>query len=286
MKFFHKILNSLKKYGFINLIYLVIKRIRDRYFFYNNFQNLKRKIQISFKKFGSIVLYGNYKGLKLNYHQYKNDITFVPKMIGTYEKNVQDKLIELRKKYSLSVIVNFGAFDGYHALGLLIKQIYKYAVLFEINKKSATLLRENIKENDLEKKVFLLTKKANFSDLNTCPPPHFFLKEFNNIKKKVVFLVDIEGDEFSLFNERNLKYFKNSILLIEIHDAFVKNKRKVRLFNKLISKYYFIERINMNTKYDLSIKELNYLSEDERLLIVSEGRPILMHWIVCYPKFK
>jgi hypothetical protein len=106
------------------------------------------------------------------------------------------------------------------------------------------------------------------------------------LKKKVVFLVDIEGDEFSLFNESNLKYFRKSILLIEIHDAFVKNKRKVRLFNKFLSKYYFIERINMNTNYDLSIKEFNYLSEDERLLIVSEGRPILMHWIVCYPKFK
>jgi len=285
MKFFYKILNTLKKYGLTNFIKLVIKRMSDRYFFYNDFVKLKKKIQNNFKKFGSKVLHGNYKGLKLNYHQYKNDITFVPKMVGTYEKNVQNKLIELSKKYSLSVIINFGAFDGYHALGLLIKKIYKHALLFEINKKSAIFLKENIKKNNLEKKVFLFNKKANFLDLNTPPPPPF-LKEHNDIEKKVVFLVDIEGDEFSLFNESNLKYFRKSILLIEIHDAFVKNKRKVRLFNKFLSKYYFIERINMNTNYDLSIKEFNYLSEDERLLIVSEGRPILMHWIVCYPKFK
>jgi hypothetical protein len=285
MKFFYKILNSLKKYGLINFIKLVIKRISDRYFFYNNFVKLKKKIQNNFKKFGSIVLHGNYKGLKLNYHQYKNDITFVPKMIGTYEKNVQNKLIELSKKYSLSVIINFGAFDGYHALGLLKKNIYKYALLFEIDKKSATFLTKNIKENNLEKKSILFNKKANFLDLNIASSI-FFLKEYKHIEKKVIFLVDIESDEFSLFNESNLKYFRNSFLLIEIHDAFVKNKRKVRLFNKLLSKYYVIERINMNTNYDLSIKEFNHFSEDERLLIVSEGRPILMHWIVCYPKFK
>jgi len=284
MKLFYKISNNLKKYGLINFTKLVVKRI-DRYFFLNDFAKIKKKIQSNFKKFGSIVLHGNYKGLKLNYHQYKNDITFVPKMIGTYEKNVQNKLIELSKKYSLSVIVNFGAFDGYHALGLLIKKVYKYALLFEISKKSATFLKENIKKNNLEKKVFLFNKKANFLDLNTATPPRFFYQKYNDIKKKVVFLVDIEGDEFSLFNASNLKYFRNSILLIEIHDAFVKNKRKVRLFNKLLSKYYVIEPINMNTNYDLSIKEFNYLSEDERLLIVSEGRPILMHWIVCYPKF-
>lgn len=285
MKFFYKILNNLKKYGLINFTKLVIKRISDRYFFYNDFAKLKKKIQNNFKKFGSIVLHGNYKGLKLNYHQYKNDITFVPKMIGTYEKNVQNKLIELSKKYSLSVIVNFGAFDGYHALGLLIKNVYKYALLFEINEKSATFLNENIKKNNLEKKVFLFNKKANFLDLkHSVPTP--FLKKYNDIEKKVVFLVDIEGDEFSLFNASNLKYFRNSILLVEIHDAFVKNKRKVRSFNKFLSKYYVIERINMNTNYDLSIKEFNYLSEDERLLTVSEGRPIIMHWIVCYPKFK
>ena len=283
MKFFYKILNILQKHSFINLIKLAL-RIIERYFYLNNFQKLKKKIQNKFKKFGTIVLYGNYKGLKLNYHQYKTDISFVPKMTGTYEKNVQNKLIELSKKYSLSVIINFGAFDGYHALGLLIKKIYKYALLFEINKKSATFLKENIKKNNLEKKVFLFNKKANFLDLNTAYP-HLFLKKYNDIEKKVVFLVDIEGDEFSLFNASNLKYFRNSILLVEIHDAFVKNKRKVRLFNKLLSKYYVIERINMNTNYDLSIKEFNYLSEDERLLIVSEGRPILMHWIVCYPKF-
>jgi len=285
MKLFYKISNNLRKYGLINFTKLVVKRI-DRYFFLNDFAKIKKKIQSNFKKFGSIVLHGNYKGLKLNYHQYKNDITFVPKMIGTYEKNVQNKLIELSKKYSLSVIVNFGAFDGYHALGLLIKKVYKYALLFEISKKSATFLKENIKKNNLEKKVFLFNKKANFLDLNTATPPRFFYQKYNDIKKKVVFLVDIEGDEFSLFNASNLKYFRNSILLIEIHDAFVKNKRKVRLFNKLLSKYYVIEPINMNTNYDLSIKEFNYLSEDERLLIVSEGRPILMHWIVCYPKFK
>jgi len=284
MKLFYKISNNLKKYGLINFTKLVVKRI-DRYFFLNDFAKIKKKIQSNFKKFGSIVLHGNYKGLKLNYHQYKNDITFVPKMIGTYEKNVQNKLIELSKKYSLSVIVNFGAFDGYHALGLLIKKVYKYALLFEISKKSATFLKENIKKNNLEKKVFLFNKKANFLDLNTATPPRFFYQKYNDKKKKVVFLVDIEGDEFSLFNASNLKYFRNSILLIEIHDAFVKNKRKVRLFNKLLSKYYVIEPINMNTNYDLSIKEFNYLSEDERLLIVSEGRPILMHWIVCYPKF-
>jgi hypothetical protein len=46
MKFFYKILNTLKKYGLTNFIKLVIKRISDRYFFYNDFVKLKKKIKI------------------------------------------------------------------------------------------------------------------------------------------------------------------------------------------------------------------------------------------------
>ena len=55
----------------------------------------------------------------------------------------------------------------------------------------------------------------------------FVLKEFNHDQlKKTLFLVDIEGYEFSLYNLDNLNFIKESFHLIENHEDYYKDKDK------------------------------------------------------------
>ena len=62
-------------------------------------------------------------------------------------------------------------------------------------------------------------------------------------------MVDIEGDEFDLFNKDNLRYFKNSFLIIENHENLNKSKKKiVNSFFKILEKNFFIFRIQQNEK--------------------------------------
>ena len=78
-------------------------------------------------------------------------------------------------------------------------------------------LRKNIKINNLSKKIDIYGK-ASSKQINDCLN--------KNELTKTLFLVDIEGGEFDIFNKNNIQTFKNSVLVIENHDFMIKNKKK------------------------------------------------------------
>ena len=53
------------------------------------------------------------------------------RLIGTYELEVQEKLIEITKDKKFEIFVNFGAADGYHLLSILKKGYVNKAIAFE-----------------------------------------------------------------------------------------------------------------------------------------------------------
>ena len=101
--------------------------------------------------------------------------------------------------------------------------------------------------------------------------------------KKALFLVDIEGAEFELFNDHNIDVFKNSYLIIENHD-FLSNQNTVNNFFKIMDKYFHLEILNNGPRNPFSIPEIKDLDDDEKWLIVSEGRKQSMNWLVFTPK--
>ena len=177
-------------------------------------------------------------------------------MLGFYEKQVQEKILELKNKFHLEYFINFGASDGYHALGLLKNNIFKYAYVFEINDKSRKIIDENSKINNLNEKIKILGK-ANFEDLK---------KNLNSEElKKTLFLIDIEGEEFKILNEINLPIFKNSILVVENHD-FLSNKQDVEKFFNLMKKNFNLEILNNGPRNPNEISEIKHFDDDEKWL--------------------
>ena len=68
-----------------------------------------------------------------------------------------------------------------------------------------------------------------------------------NELKKTLFLVDIEGSEFDIFNKNNIQTFKNSVLVIENHDFMIKNKKKIKKFTQLMKKNLNIKILKTHT---------------------------------------
>jgi hypothetical protein len=107
------------------------------------------------------------------------------------------------------------------------------------------------------------------------------------IKKKIdlnnsCFLIDIEGDEFSILNKENLDKLKKSRLIIEFHPT-KDEKKNVEFLTSL--RFYFNLEILKTSERDLSVyNKLKNFSDIDRWLMVSENRPNLMNWIVCIPK--
>ena len=239
------------------------------------FRILKRfKKQIITKKLSELnsskILAGPYKSVYINTKS-KFFGDFPSKLLGIYEEQIQNKIISLYKKKK--ILINFGASDGYHVIGLVKKKIFKKAIAFEIDEKTRKRLINNIKKNNISSKI-IVQGKASFNNI---------LKFINADElKECLFLVDIESEEFNLFTKKNLKYFSNSYLIIEIHQTF-ENKTEKKFFS-LIKKNFKIEKIYHANKNPFKIKALNSFDEDSKWLVMSECRISNQHWLFCTPK--
>ena len=243
---------------------------------YNRRKKLAKKI---YKIFSGKIQYGRYASTKIDWSNdiYCQSLHISSRLLGLYEEQVQDKIIKLKKKYKLETIINFGAAEGYHIVGLIKNSYFKRGLAFEMNPLIKKNLRKNIKINNLSKKIDIYGK-ANFKQINDCLN--------KNELTKTLFLVDIEGSEFDIFNKNNIQTFKNSVLVIENHDFMIKNKKKIKKFTQLIRKNFNIEILKNTTRNPFLSKKLSMISDNDRWIIVSEGRPCEMNWIICKPKTK
>jgi hypothetical protein len=196
------------------------------------------------------------------------------KILGIYELKVQEKIIDLKKKFKLKYLVNFGAGEGYHILGLTKNYNFKKSLAFELSNEGRQVLVKNIMANKLKDKIQVF-EKADFRLVK--------LNLNKNNLKKTLFLIDIEGNEYELIDEENLKYFKNSYFIIEDH-YFWRNKKIVNKFYNLLKKYFNVEFFEDSSRNPFNYKELKNIHDDERWLMMSENRPLQMSWILLTPK--
>jgi hypothetical protein len=246
-------------------------------FFFRIIKRYKKKIII--KKISNLnsgrIISGTYKSVFINSTtKFSGDLP--SKLLGIYEEQVQEKIKEISKKKNLTYLINFGASDGYHIISLIKKKIFKKGIAFEIDTQIKKRLINNIKLNNISSKISVLGK-ASFQDID----------KFINFKdlKKSLFLVDIEGEEFNLFNKKNLNYFKNSYLIIENHQTLIKDKKNlIKKFFALMKNNYRIEKIYHTYKNPFTIKAIKNFDEDDKWLTMSECRSTNQDWLFCIPK--
>ena len=145
---------------------------------------------------------------------------------------------------------------------------------FEQNIKGRKIIKINSELNSVNEKIQVYGK-ADSNILN---------KMQNMDLKKTLLLIDIEGNEFNLLNQKFFKFFSNSLLIVEIHNWVDNFWSKYEKLLKLASNYFKIEFIK-NHKRDLcNLKEFRDFTDDNRLLMISESRPCIMRFLVLIPK--
>ena len=275
-------LKKLKKYvsifnvnGLDGIYYYFKNKNLRNYGIWNFIDNKKYKLGKKIAEYSKEkILFGPYSGTKFIFRSGWSNTDFGPKYLGTYERQIQKKIIYLKKKFNLNFFVDCGAAEGFHIISLLQKKIFKTAVAFEINKKSRDLLIKNAINNNVKKKISVFSE-ANFASLKKLKIKNF---------KKTLFLLDIEGAEFNLFDKNFCRYFSKSFFIIEDHNFIILNKKKTNSFYKTIKKFFKVEFVDDNFENPLNYKILDNLTEDEKYLILSEGRPLRMQWIILLPK--
>ena len=190
----------------------------------NNFIDKKKRdllLKIS-KKTNQEIYSGPYKGVKLLNLFSSYNVDLISTSLGTYELEVQKKIIDLSKNYNLKIFVDLGAGEGFHIISLLKKKIFQRGLAYEIDEKSRETLNKNLRLNNLGN-IIEIYNEANFESLK---------KNINaNDTKDILFLIDIEGNEFKLLTKDFCEYFQKSFFIIEDHNFNVTEKTKKYFMN-------------------------------------------------------
>ena len=193
------------------------------------------------------------------------------KIMGLYEKPVVDKINSIKK---INDFVNFGAADGYMALGPLFNKSCKRAICFELTEKGRMSVKKNAIMNNINDDL-IVKGEVNQNIISS-------LQELNFDPANSVILSDIEGAEFNVFTEEVFSFFRGATIIIELHDKLIKDGHDLR--EKLIKKIpngANLEIISLKQSLSFeNIKDLEDLHDIDRALVMTEGRKIYGEWLV------
>lgn len=258
-----------------NLIYRLVKKrpLLTPIEHHKNYL-IKKIIKISNSK----VMSGKYKSIHLENKSHWSKFDYATKLLGLYEEQIQNLIVDIQKKNNLKSFINIGCGDGYHALGLIKNKFFNKSICYEISLEARNILETNIKKNNLYDK-FIIRKEANIDEIK---------KDLQKLKsEETLFLIDIEGTEFTLFKDEDLNFLKKSYLVIEDHNFLIKDNELKEKFYSSLHKYFNVTFIENGPRNPFVIQNdfLDQLNDDSRFLLLGEGRPQKMRWIFLSPKY-
>ena len=216
------------------------------------------------------VAYGLFQGLTIpEQSAWSGSMDTGPKILGTYEKQVQLWISE--RNFKSIVFLHIGAADGYFALGLITSKIAKLTIAYEISHKDRNAINSLSVQNGISNKIELKGEATTSS----------IIDELKNSKIDLI-LIDIEGGEYELVNRELLFAAQNSFLIIEIHRYGTRHS--LAEFRALCETFHKVEELNdFEKKIPRDIFTEN-LTDNERMLLLSEGRAYAMTWFALSPR--
>lgn len=226
-----------------------------------------------FEQLNGVVQFGPFQGMQLSSNPHWGSSDRASMLLGLYEKEVLDYIMSLPLNKDRNFI-DIGAADGYYAIGFLMAERFKQSICFELTELGQQVIAENAERNGVGHKV-KIHGVANDAALESFSEADL---------EQAVVLVDIEGAEFEVLSQRNLEKLRNSYLVIEIHNWIDGFKEK---YNRLLNDANEIFNLSVLKVGQREIPELEIFEnfpDDNRWLMLSEGRPNRMRWLCCTPK--
>ena len=221
------------------------------------------------KIYNNTVQQGPFKGMIINEDQFWGPGDRSSKILGLYEKEIQDLIVSIQKDKNYSTFVDIGGADGFFAIGSLVNNLFEKCEVFEISKRGRISIQKNSKQNNVYDSIKIHDKASKRS-----------LIKIDNINNSLI-LCDIEGGEYELFDEKLINEIYPSDIIIEIH----KDKENSLVnFEKRFTKTYSLTKITQEPRSLKNFKELENINDNNRALITSEGRSYVQEWWHLSPK--
>ena len=269
-----KFFSFIKRNGILKTLKAIDIYLRSKYFFHSYRSRFTNKL---YSELNGLVQYGPFKGMFISNVTHWNNFDILPKLLGTYERHIQEELIKIVNENQKKIIfIDIGAADGFYAVAISMQKNVFKTIAFEINPKSKEILELNAKINKVKKnkiKILCEGKKETI------------LKELDHSENYVI-LIDIEGGEYDLLDNRFLEQLSklNVTIIIELHEFTDGQKLKCNKLIEMSSKFFNIKYLKPLNIRDNEFDILNLYPDDLRYIAFSEQRPCKMRWIRITPK--
>lgn len=232
-------------------------------------KRLSREVNIHFD---STIAYGPFTGLRLTKKTWWGAKDRAAMILGMYEQEVLEAIFSAPECYNH--FIDLGAADGYYATGALFSGRFQSALCYEMSVRGRKVIRSNAELNGTCAALEIRgMAKDGFS--------HDVPLE---VRARSLLLIDIEGGEFDLCSVDFFTAFAESIIIIEIHDFFVRDgKERFRQLLDLASKNFAITFLTTAQRDFSAFRELDFYEDTDRWLMCSEGRKQRMQWIKLEP---
>ncbi len=252
-------------------------RRRGRHKLTTDYQIEKRRKQLSARftqQFGATVAYGPFKGLRLaDDAWWGNDDAAV--YFGLYELEILNELTNMAR--GGRTFVNLGAANGYYGVGALVANMCDRSICFELSAEGRKIIERTARLNGVLDRV----------EIRGAAGDGFYQLIPEADRDRAIVLIDIEGAEFELLTTSFFEAFSNSTIFVELHQRTVPNglEKLVRL-RETASRNFQIKEMRTGPRDPGQFPELEQLSDSDRWLLCSEGRPFLMDWWRLDPKLR
>lgn len=222
---------------------------------------------------GLRVLFGPCKGLSLlpDASWGRSDLPL--KVLGMYEQPVH---AFIERACPVDSVVCIGAADGYYGIGLVVAGHAERAVCFELTEAGREVLAATASHNDVSGRIAIMGKAD--------PANLLAGLEAHPAGTRLV-IVDIEGGEFDLLTPEVLAALSSAHVLVELHPRNVAGgMRRQRDLLERASPHFDAAIVRDQGRTYPAIPQIADLSDDQRSIIVSEGRQAQMEWLLLTPR--
>lgn len=218
---------------------------------------------------GMAVYDGPFAGMKLVEATSWGVGDLSPKLLGTYEREVQETIAAFARRTRYDAVVDIGCAEGFFAVGTARLMQGTPVFGYDINPKALHIMQIAAEANGVAAQV---------QGRGACAPAD--LVRIAASHPRLLVISDCEGYEMTLFTDRAVLHaLTRSDLVIECHDFADSTITGTLLANLQFT--HVVEILRGGARDPNGFPFLAHVHDGIRWAAIQESRPSAMHWLVC-----
>jgi hypothetical protein len=233
--------------------------------------SLRRRAELTARlveRHGRTVMTGPFAGMSLPEEAAWGDGDLAPKLLGCYEAELHPAIAKAIERQPVAVI-NVGGAEGYYAVGLARALPKAEVHVFDISTKAQAICRKACEANGVSDRM-IIEGAATFAKL----------RKALNENGRTLLVIDCEGAELKFMDLSSLPELRSCDVIVECHDFL--NATITETLQTRFKATHEVECIVEGARNPNIYPPLQRMSSLDRWLMVNEGRPETMNWLVCW----